>query len=603
MSDIFEFNKTEYAESADKIKLSDTQKNILISKMQQAGSKEDKIIPIKQHRLWTKAIAAVLMLAIISGVLFFFGRAEQNSFVMTANASEISEAEVEIESDYVAGMKVNALERKDLQEYSNEEYVTDWIEHISISDLSITGKNIESVSFKANKKFSHFAVFPLDQDDFDGKADVNKKPTKDKDFVETLEKNYEEVLPLTNSNFKEKEEETYSLSVQGKRCDGFTYTNPNTTDGEDKISFGSNVQLCFETDRFHDKVQDEYMNIIQDCEQRLNEMIQDYEVLDDGISRHILTEEETALVKKQWEYRGKLLERLMDGASIDITVNFKDGTQQTKTMVVKYKSLEDSALKMSLVYFVDKNEENSVSQISNDSDDEDVEIYIMSGSCSSNFLQVFSENSVEPYYNKFGKRDMIYDFILSDLKITGENIESIDFKLNNKSTYFHIKTEDIAGKYTNILPLTNSQYTKEEFEKYGDAFYGYVCDGFTYQNTEHRKVVDLSDMIGIWVESDYSDSEIAEWMDIVWECNDKREEYQRIYAPENKIDGMRHTTEEEIANDKREFEYINKYLQKTLEGATLDITIKFADGSEELKTLVLGYDSDGITSFIITEVE
>lgn len=351
MADNFNFNKTEYANTVGKIKLNDTQKNFLISKMQQAESKDVKVVPIIKYRYWTKAIAVVLSLAIIGGVFYFLGGINHNSFIMTANASEISEAEVTIESDYVAGMKVNCLERKTLSEYADEEYITDWIEHISISDLSITGENIDTITFNANKNLTHFTVFPMGEYAIESELDENNKPITDAEFIKAVEKTYDKVLPFTQSNFKEKQEETNSLIVQGKRCDGFTYKNYDTPEGEQTISFGTNVTLCLETDRFHDEVQDEYMDIMQECEDSYNATTKDYEELEDGTSRHTLTDEEVALVQKQQEYRGKLLQRLIDGVTIDITVKFKNGSQQTKTLELKYKSLEESKLKMSLVCF------------------------------------------------------------------------------------------------------------------------------------------------------------------------------------------------------------------------------------------------------------
>ena len=351
MAENFKFNREEYANSVDKIKLNNTQKNILISKMQQVEAKDTKVYPISKYRYFTKAVAAVLSLAMIGGLFCFLGGIDRNSFIMTANASEISEAEIIIESDYVAGMKVNVLERKPLAEYADEEYVTDWIEQISISDLSVTGKNIDSVTFKANKKLTHFTLFPMGEYAFESQFDENNKPIRDNTFIEAVEKTYEDVLPFTNSNFQEKSEETNSLIVQGKRCDGFTYKNPDTSEGEQTISFGTNVTLCLETDRFHDEAQAEYMDIMQECENSYNATGKEYVELENGMCQYILSDEETALVQKQYEYRGKLLERLIDGASIDVTVKFKNGSQQTKTLELKYKSIDDSVLKMSLVCF------------------------------------------------------------------------------------------------------------------------------------------------------------------------------------------------------------------------------------------------------------
>ena len=599
MDDNFNFNKTEYANSVEKIKLNDTQKNFLMTKMQQAESKAVKAVPVIKYRYWTKAIAVVLSLAIIGGVFYFLGGINHNSFIMTANASEISEAEVVIESDYVAGMKVNCLERKTLPEYADEEYITDWIEHISISDLSITGENIDTITFKANKNLIHFTLFPMGEYAFESKFDENNKPIRDNAFVEAVEKTYEEILPLTNSNFNEKEEETNSLIVQGKRCDGFTYKNPDATEGEQTISFGSNVTLCLETDRFHDEVQKEYMDIMQECEDSYNATIKEYVELENGMGQYILTDEEVAILQKQQEYRGKLLKRLMDGVSIDVTVKFKNGSQQTKTLELKYKRLEDSVLKMSLAYFVDGEDTNSFSLISSDSVIEDAEIKIASSEMTTGFhMQVFSENGVEPYYNKLGKQDIFNDFLLTDLTIKGEDIESITFEANSKSTYFNLYTDNYENKFIDILPPTNSQYTQAEFEKYFDGFFGYVCDGFTYLNTNKSNEINLGRLVGLKVESDYTDTEIAILMDTVYECFEKNEAYKRLYAPENKIDGVHYLTEEEIANDKKRSEFMDKVIGKTLDGATMDITVKFIDGSEQRKTLVLGYDNSGDVSFL-----
>ena len=599
MADNYNFNKTEYANSVEKIKLNDTQKNFLMTKMQQAESKAVKAVPVIKYRYWTKTIAVVLSLAIIGGVFYFLGGINHNSFIMTANASEISEAEVIIESDYVAGMKVNCLERKALSEYADEEYITDWIEHISISDLSITGENIDTITFKANKALTHFTLFPMGEYAFESQFDENNKPIRDNAFVEAVEKTYEEILPLTNSNFNEKEEETNSLIVQGKRCDSFTYKNPDTTEGKQTISFGSNVTLCLETDRFHDEVQKEYMDIMQECEDSYNATIKEYVELENGMGQYILTDEEIAILQKQQEYRGKLLKRLMDGVSIDVTVKFKNGSQQTKTLELKYKSLEDSVLKMSLAYFVDGGDTNSFSLISSDSVIEDAEIKIASSEMTTGFhMQVFSENGVEPYYNKLGKQDIFNDFLLTDLTIKGEDIESITFEANSKSTYFNLYTDNYENKFIDIQPLTNSQYTQAEFEKYFDGFFGYVCDGFTYLNTNKGNEINLGRLVGLKVESDYTDTEIAILMDTVYECFEKNEAYKRLYAPENKIDGVHYLTEEEIANDKKRSEFMDKVIGKTLDGATMDITVKFTDGSEQRKTLVLGYDNSSDVSFL-----
>lgn len=227
------------------------------------------------------------------------------------------------------------------------------------------------------------------------------------------------------------------------------------------------------------------------------------------------------------------------------------------------------------------------------------EIKLASGEIVTNYaMHIFSDESVEPYLNENGKQDLFQSFVITELTIEGENIESVTFDTNKNSTYFNIYTDNYNNEFKYIQPLTHSQYAVKEFEKYYDGFFGYVCDGFTYQNIYDSKEINLDDKISLMIESDYYDGEISEWMNIVNECVEKREKYQQMYAPEDKINGSRFATEEEIANDEKTEEYVEKIVEKTLDGATIDITVEFTDGTKQTKTLVLGYDNSGEESFL-----
>lgn len=227
------------------------------------------------------------------------------------------------------------------------------------------------------------------------------------------------------------------------------------------------------------------------------------------------------------------------------------------------------------------------------------EIKLASGEIVTNFsMRIFSDESVEPYLNEYGKQDLFQSFVITELTIEGENIESVTFDTNKNSTYFNIYTDNYNNEFEDIQPLTHSQYAVEEFEKHYDGFSGYVCDGFTCQNIYDSKEINLDNKISLMIESDYDDGEISEWMNIVSECIEKREKYQQMYAPEDKINGSHFVTEEEIANDEKTEEYVEKIVQKTLDGATIDITVKFTDGTKQTKTLVLGYDNSGEESFL-----
>ena len=43
---------------------------------------------------------------------------------------------------------------------------------------------------------------------------------------------------------------------------------------------------------------------------------------------------------------------------------------------------------------------------------------------------------------------------------------------------------------------------------------------------------------------------------------------------------------------------MSKIAEKTIDGAEIDITVKFTDGTEQTKTLLLGYDDSGDESFL-----
>lgn len=228
------------------------------------------------------------------------------------------------------------------------------------------------------------------------------------------------------------------------------------------------------------------------------------------------------------------------------------------------------------------------------------EVNLASGEMDSGFpMTIFKEDGAEPYLNqKIYKRDLFHSFRLTKLSVNGENIESITFKANKNTTYFNLLTDNYNNEFINIQAPANSQYTTDEFVKHYDGFFGYVCDGFTFENLYDGNEIRLDNKVAFMLESDWTDSEIAEWMEVVCECYDKKTEYkQELYYETGGVGGG-YISDEQIETDEKMVEYMDKIIAKTLDGATVDITVQFTDGAEQTKTLVLGYDNSGENSFL-----
>lgn len=213
-------------------------------------------------------------------------------------------------------------------------------------------------------------------------------------------------------------------------------------------------------------------------------------------------------------------------------------------------------------------------------------------------MQIFNDESVEPYLNKMGKQDLFTEFKFNDLVISGENIESISFETSKNFSYFHVYSDNIDNEFSDIDELTHSQYSISEFEEYYEAYTGYMCDRFTFINRNSKNEIRLNDIVYFMTESDWSDEEIAEWMNIVCDCFDKHSEYKMdLY---NKTGGVGGGVipDEQVKIEELADKYISKINKKLIEDAEIDITVKFTDGTIQSKTLLLGFDCSGEESFL-----
>ncbi|MCH5297078.1 MAG: hypothetical protein J1E85_05360 [Ruminococcus sp.] len=325
------FNVDKFAEEMDTVSLTQNQKEILLDKMRKFNEnansdKSSKKIKLN-YSVWIKSVAAALVVAMIFGGVFVYTNSinAKNSFVVVASAAELPESEL---NDAIVGAFSDggraefAMYDFDYVDVNNPLYSThllneqgkiDYFNFFNLSELNIVGKNIESVTFKANKKFTYFSIEPYYH----------------------AEKSLEEILSMfTNCD-------TLSNSQYDKNagdgfngyCDSFTYKNPDISNEEQTLELGGYISFVVESDRTDEEI-DEYVK-------KIEEVYSAYKTVD--------TPDETTSAKMNEELMneitksvGEIDKKTLHGATIDITVNFADGSSQTKVLNVDfYQKVED----------------------------------------------------------------------------------------------------------------------------------------------------------------------------------------------------------------------------------------------------------------------
>ncbi len=253
-------------------------------------------------------------------------------------------------------------------------------------------------------------------------------------------------------------------------------------------------------------------------------------------------------------------------------------------------------------------------------------IGMFSGINGAQFLMKDFENEDSRYRNKQGKVDYFNDFELTELNIKGSNIQSVTFKSNKKSVYFVISPDIFAdledeeignetnkiyesgyferkniaetGNFSDYDSLENSQYTKAEFKEHADGLYGEFCDGFTYtlkNPTNKEKIINIGQAISLVVETDRTDSEIDRLMNEYCDLDDG---YMAERAENRQINGeFGETSDEENSIYEKMVKLNSRMIQKAVDGAVIDVTIKFTDGSTQTQKINIGYyesEEDGV---------
>lgn len=367
MIDNNDFDRKTYKSETDKIKLNENQKEILLNKMREADRQlENEKNKPKKNKIfdttWTRAVAASLAVAIIGTACYLgfsnFNKAAEgntatssaenrksngNIFSITANAAEIENKSVIGMFSGISGGQflMRDFEKEDSL-YRNKQGKVDYFNDYELTQLSVKGSNVESVTFTSNRKSIYFVINPnVFENSADETDDESYKIYDDgysqlKKIADTGD--FSDYDSLENSQYTKAEFEEHADGLYGEFCDRFTYTLKNPTDKEQIIEIGQVISLVVETDRTDSGI-DEIMNEFCELSDKLLSLRAENRSANGEFG--IVSDEENKLEKKMEKLNNQMVQKTVDGAVIDVTVKFTDGSTQTQKINVGYYESEE----------------------------------------------------------------------------------------------------------------------------------------------------------------------------------------------------------------------------------------------------------------------
>lgn len=371
MIDKNDFDRETYKNEAENIKLSRSQKEILLEKMREADRKlEKEENKPKKNKIfnttWTRAVAASLAVALIGTTCYMsfsnFNKASENNgattsddskkssgniFSITANAAEIENKSV---IGMFSGMNGGQFLLKDFENedtvYRNKQGKVDYFNNYELTELNIKGSNIESVVFRSNRKGVYFVIsseiFTSSEDekiDNENNKIIDNRYYGQKKIAESGD--FSDYDSLENSQYTKAEFEEYSDGLYGEFCDGFTYTLKNSTNTEQIIEIGQAISLVVETDRTDSEI-DELMNEYCNLNDELLTLRAENRRANGVFST--VSDEENELERKMEKLNNQMVQKTADGAEIAVTVKFTDGSAQTQKINVGYYESEEDGV-------------------------------------------------------------------------------------------------------------------------------------------------------------------------------------------------------------------------------------------------------------------
>lgn len=274
------------------------------------------------------SLAACLVLVFVAISAFnAFGNFSNTShdFFITVNAAEVDMEAVNQTSIKLYVGQNSHGRGKYIYETENNLPLSYFFDY-SLSDLEVQGQGIEKVTFSSNTDGIYFGISPT------GNIAMIDE---DKSTEMVSEKaNYYSSYPLTNSKY------TNEILCQGDKigfanvyADAFSYNN---LDNADIINLGSCIEIILETEDTDERVST-FLSRITEIDNQILEIRKSYT----GTSGKI-SDEENKLNAEKERLTNEIQEILLKDAQVDVTVEFVDGTEQTKNFDLGLEIIEDT---------------------------------------------------------------------------------------------------------------------------------------------------------------------------------------------------------------------------------------------------------------------
>ena len=286
--------------------------------------------PKKRRKLWISATAAVLVIAVILGVILIPHRDSTGSrFTITANAAGLGN---KFGSNVIgAFMGEGPVSMGDLDEEKKDEYYIAFI----VDSLHIEGEEISSVSMSTNIKEVLFMIDPspqlkdgvttmdmmTDDDDYEKKFDVEEG-----EFEYAKGKEWSK---YTNLSMIDSDKTDAELRKEYPMvCNSFTYQN---IDGYNPIKFEGSMMMWIKLTKTDSEIAKmlEEIDAIQDESARLHRYV----------AENYTDKEWKELEKKDQELNQKanhlteqILRHIFKDGVFTVEVTFSDGTTERKTL-------------------------------------------------------------------------------------------------------------------------------------------------------------------------------------------------------------------------------------------------------------------------------
>lgn len=297
--------KNLYTKTLDEIKISDEAVNSAIEKLY-SKQNNDNVIDIKKSkkRVANKVIAASLVAAmLVSGGAFSLlskpAQSKHNGFVITAAAAELSQNKpvkiAQINPDHAVGFSYKSYE-----------------EVFNIM-LSCKGDNISSITYTAKGR-SYFTVDSNYSDDiYDTVLLTDSEEFMNSDDYSELAllngKNYASLSVKYDKQFANKDTEVYEDSPLSMNV----YLTANDSETAATVLKKHDIYCLYSDDALLKNARDDYAELLGE------DFDKGYDV--DNYNKSDLI-----------DMYNELYSQLFEGVSVDVTVRYNDGTEETQTV-------------------------------------------------------------------------------------------------------------------------------------------------------------------------------------------------------------------------------------------------------------------------------